>query len=135
MSLSLPQQELLAQFNSLKNWEERYRHILRLGKVATVMNEELKTDNALLNGCESKVWFYGDVVDNQLVLNIYSDAKIVRGLITIINQSFEGLTLVECAKFDCVNFLEELGLMPHLSPSRGNGLRAIIAEIKKLVAS
>lgn len=135
MSLSIAQQQLLEEFHALKNWEERYRHILRLGKTSTTINEALKTNDALLSGCESKVWFYGQVDNNQLTLAIYSDAKIVRGLIAIISDSFKGLSLTECQSFDCIKFLEELGLLSHLSPSRGNGIRAIITEIKKLAKS
>jgi len=134
MSLSISQQQLLETFSALKNWEVRYRHILRLGKTTTPMSDDLKVDDVLLGGCESNVWFYGEVIDNQIVLNIYSDAKIVRGLIAIITDSFKGLTPIECQSFDCIKFLEELGLMSHLSPSRGNGIRAIITEIKQLTS-
>ncbi|MGB0899919.1 MAG: SufE family protein, partial [Psychrobium sp.] len=83
-------------------------------------------------GCESNVWFYGEVVGDRLQLNIYSDAKIVRGLIAIICQAFDGLSLENITSFDCAQFLEELGLLSHLSPSRGNGIRAIIEQITKI---
>jgi len=132
MSFSSAQQQLIDQFNALNNWENRYRFILRLGKSLPDMDDTLKVDNVLLSGCESNVWFYGEFVNERLILNIYSDAKIVRGLISIISKSFQGLTSAQCQSFDCISFLEELGLLVHLSPSRGNGIRAIIAEIEKL---
>jgi len=132
MTLSISQQQLVEQFSQLKSWEDKYRFILRLGKSVPAMNDVLKVDDVLLNGCESNVWFYGEVVDNRLQLNIYSDAKIVRGLIAIICESFQGLALDEVVTFDCAQFLEELGLLSHLSPSRGNGIRAIIEQIAKV---
>jgi len=135
MSFSTAQQQLIEQFRALNHWENRYRLILRLGKSVPAMDDILKVDNVLLNGCESNVWFYGKIDNEQIVLNIYSDAKIVRGLISIIKESFQGLTLSQCESFDCLSFFEELGLLSHLSPSRGNGIRAIITEIKKLAAS
>lgn len=135
MSFSPAQQQLIQQFHALNNWENRYRLILRLGKAIPEMDDALKIDNVLLSGCESNVWFYAKVESEQLVLNIYSDAKIVRGLISLISESFRGLTLAQCHSFDCLSFFEELGLLSHLSPSRGNGIRAIITEIKKLAAS
>lgn len=135
MSLSNAQQQLIEQFSALKNWENRYRHILRIGKTVLPMNDALKIDDVLISGCESNVWFYGEINNGQLILNIYSDAKIVRGLISIIIESFKELTLAQCHSFDCLSFFEELGLLSHLSPSRGNGIRAILTEIKKLTAN
>jgi len=135
MAFSLSQQQLIETFSAFNNWEEQFRHILRLGKNTLPMDEVLRIDEVLLSGCESKVWFYGKIVDNQLVLNVYSDAKIVRGLITIISEAFNGLTPTQCQSFDCISFLEQLGLMSHLSPSRGNGIRAIITEVQKLAIS
>ncbi len=133
MQPSNSQQQLMAQFNAMRSWEDKYRHILRLGKSLPLMDESLKVDNALLSGCESKVWFYGNVNHQELSLNIYSDAKIVRGLIAIICNAFSGMTVVQTRSFDCIAFLEELGLLSHLSPSRGNGIRAIVNEINQLV--
>lgn len=133
MTLSDSQQQLMAQFSAMRGWEDKYRHILRLGKSLPVMDESLKVDDALLSGCESKVWFYGQVNNQQLSLNIYSDAKIVRGLVAIITESFSSMNCADVQEFDCLSFLEELGLMSHLSPSRGNGIRAIVNEIKSLV--
>lgn len=127
------QQQLITQFDAMRSWEDKYRHILRLGKSLTMMDESLKVDDVLLSGCESKVWFYGEVSNQQLSLNIYSDAKIVRGLVAIIVESFAGMTALDAKDFDCLLFLEELGLISHLSPSRGNGIRAIISEINNLV--
>lgn len=130
--MTMHQQQLMEQFSTLKGWEDKYRYILRLGKNLPIMDDTLKTDDALLNGCESNVWFYGKITNNSVQLNIYSDAKIVRGLVAIITQAFNGLSPAQLQTFDCLSFLEELGLMSHLSPSRGNGIRAIIERIKQI---
>jgi len=129
MSYSLHQQALIEQFNALKGWENRYRQILRLGKAHPPMPDELKIDSVLLAGCESSVWFYATAADNKLELNISSDAKIVKGLVAIICQAYHELSLKQAASFDCEEFFNQLGLLNHLSPSRGNGIRAIISAI------
>jgi len=132
MALSINQQHLREQFSAMKSWEDKYRFILRLGKTLPTMDSSLQTDDALLNGCESNVWFHASIDEDKLVLMVYSDAKIVRGLISIICESFKDLTLMQVKSFDCIEFLEELGLLSHLSPSRGNGIRAIVEQIKQL---
>lgn len=130
MNYSDHQQALLDQFSALKGWEDRYRQILRLGKIHPAMEDNLKIDEALLAGCESNVWFYARQDNGTLILNISSDAKIVKGLISIIITAYQGLSLDEMASFDCEQFFVELGLLNHLSPSRGNGIRAIISAIQ-----
>ncbi len=130
MNYSPHQQALIEQFSALRGWEDRYRQILRLGKVHPVMADELKVDEVLLAGCESKVWFYGEHYDGGLRLTISSDAKIVKGLISIIITAYQDLTLSQIKSFDCEQFFIELGLLNHLSPSRGNGIRAIISAIQ-----
>jgi len=134
MSYSLHQQALLDQFYDLRSWEDRYRHILRLGKAHPMMEEQLKRNEVLLAGCESNVWFYAESHGDGLTLNISSDAKIVKGLISIIVQAYQGLSLSEAASFDCEQLFNDLGLLNHLSPSRGNGIRAIISAIKEAAA-
>jgi len=132
MTLSVNQEQLVVKFSKLRSWEDKYRLILRLGKSLPHMDDALKLDNVLLNGCESNVWFYSVFIDDKLQLTVYSDAKIIRGLISIISEAFNGLTLQEIQLFDCLGFMEKLGLLSHLSPSRGNGIRAIISTIQDL---
>ena len=125
------QQALIEKFDNLRSWEDRYRTIMRLGKSLPGIDAVLKVDSALLSGCESQVWFYASVENQQLHLCIDSDAKIVKGLISLIIDAFEGLSLQDITAFDCQQFLLDLGLFNHLSPSRGNGIKAIIAAIKQ----
>jgi cysteine desulfuration protein SufE len=134
MILSQHQQQLTELFALHRNWEDRYRLIMRLGKTLPPLAPELKIDSALLSGCESKVWFYGEYqsVSQRLSLSIDSDAKIIKGLISIIVTAHQDLNQAQVRQFDCVNFLEQLGLLSHLSPSRGNGIKAIIEAIAKI---
>ena len=129
---TIAQQQLIAQFAALKSWEQRYRLIMQLGKMLPALSDEQKTEQALLAGCESNVWFYSQVDQKtkMLTLNIDSDARIVKGLIYLIVTAHQGLTAQDTLKFDCEEFLSSIGLFNHLSPSRGNGIKAIINAIQ-----
>ena len=130
------QQQLVDLFTQHQSWEDRYRTILRLGKAQPRLDSEKQLDDVLLAGCESKVWFYGqyDQSTGLIVLAIDSDSKKIRGLISIIINAHQSLNHQQVQAFDCVDFFERLGLLTHLSPSRGNGIRAIITAIKELPA-
>jgi len=134
MILSQHQQQLVELFANQRSWEDRYRMIMRLGKALPALDDEQKTDDRLLSGCESKVWFIGhyDQASMHLNLTIDSDAKIIKGLISIIISAHQELTFEQVQQFDCVEFIEQLGLLSHLSPSRGNGIKAIIEAIRLL---
>jgi len=135
MGYSLQQAALIEQFSAFKSWEDRYRHIFRLGKSLPSIDDVLKVDQVLLAGCESQVWFYATLDGDSLDLTIGSDAKIVKGLIAIIVSAYQGLSLKQIAQFDCEQFFVELRLLNHLSPSRGNGIRAIISAIQQAATS
>lgn len=132
MNVSHHQQQLIDLFNDHQGWEDRYRLIMRLGKAHPALTAAQKVDSVLLAGCESKVWFYGHYDrDSQLLqLTIDSDAKIIKGLISIIISAHRELNPNQISHFDCTEFFERLGLFSHLSPSRGNGIKAIINAIQ-----
>jgi cysteine desulfuration protein SufE len=134
MSISFHQQQLIDLFNNHQGWEDRYRLIMRLGKHHPALSNELRIDSVLLSGCESKVWFYGhyDPESQLLQLAIDSDAKIIKGLISIIIRAYQDLPPEQVSAFDCSDFFEQLGLFSHLSPSRANGIRAIIHAIQAI---
>jgi len=135
--ISSAQQQLIDLFASHNSWEDRYRLLMRLGKALPALPLAQKVDDVLLAGCESKVWFYGhyDQTSLNLVLTIDSDAKIIKGLISLIISAHHDLTFEQVQQFDCVEFIKKLGLLSHLSPSRGNGIKAIIHAIEQLPAS
>ena len=103
-----------------------------LGKQLPLFQAELKLDEALVSGCESQVWLYANWRDQQLWLALSSDSKIVRGLLAIVLAKFNGKTKDEISGVDVDEYFENLGLSQHLSPSRSNGLHAIVEKIKSL---
>ncbi|MHA2938602.1 cysteine desulfurase sulfur acceptor subunit CsdE [Vibrio sp. RC27] len=119
----------MSQFNS---WEDRYRQVIIWGKQLEPMPEDLKSETVLVSGCESQVWLCAEQVDGVILLSGDSDARIVKGLIAIVFAALNHKSAQEIEQFDIDNYFEQLGLISHLSPSRGNGLKAIVSHIKNL---
>ncbi|MGX9417074.1 cysteine desulfurase sulfur acceptor subunit CsdE [Vibrio sp. WJH972] len=119
----------MSQFNS---WEDRYRQVIIWGKQLEPMPEDLKSETVLVSGCESQVWLCVEQVDGVILLSGDSDARIVKGLIAIVFAALNHKSAQEIEQFDIDNYFEQLGLISHLSPSRGNGLKAIVSHIKNL---
>ncbi len=121
-----------SRLNGQPGWQERYRQIMLLGKELPVL--ELKDDNARLHGCESSVWLHYHYDDNTMRLFFIadSDARVIRGLIAIVLAVFSGKTPKEIQGENIEQWFRELDLFNHLSPSRGNGLKAIVKEIQAI---
>jgi len=121
----------------LDDWEERYRYIIDLGKQLPAMPEHLRTEERFVRGCQSQVWLVTDYDDDQdrLYLAVESDAVIVRGLAAIILAALNRKTPAEVARYDMDAFFQQLDLLRHLSPTRGNGLLAMVGRIKQEAAS
>ena len=117
----------------LKGWEEKYRQVVQWGKTLPEMPEELKSGQLTIPGCESQVWLLSEQKDEKWYFCADSDARIVRGLIAIVMAAFDGQTKEEIVTFNVEAYFSELGLIQHLSPSRGNGLKAIVNAIKERV--
>ncbi|GKW51383.1 SufE family protein [Pseudoalteromonas shioyasakiensis] len=115
-------------------WQQKYRQIMLLGKQLPVMPEVLKVDDALVKGCESKVWLYIDFdhTENSLVLAGDSDTRIVKGLLALILALYNGLTPEQATQINAYDEFERLGLISHLSPSRGNGIKAMVDKIQTM---
>ncbi|WP_339142641.1 SufE family protein [Pseudoalteromonas galatheae] len=113
-------------------WQAKYREIMLLGKQLPSLPDALKVDSALVSGCDSKVWLYLDLDENaqQLVLIADSDTRIVKGLLAIIIAAYASKTPEQASQFNAYELFESLGLIAHLSPSRGNGIRAIVEQIQ-----
>ena len=124
--------EVRSTFQFLDDWEDRYRFILDLGRSVPQLDEELKTDDRLVRGCQSLVWLVPrfDADRGCLHLKIDSDAHIVRGLIAIVLAAYDGNKPQDILDFDIETLFGELDLMRHLSPNRGNGLRAMVSRIR-----
>ena len=117
------------------SWQDKYRHLMLCGKQLPALPPALKVDSAKVTGCESNVWLYLELneSDNTLVVVADSDTRIVKGLVTIILQWFNGLTPIEAAQIDIESEFTQMGLIKHLSPSRGNGIRAIANQISQFI--
>lgn len=129
--------ELIDNFSLFDDWEDRYRYIIELGKALPPMDEALKTPDSKVEGCTSQVWFVASPDKNangDTVLRFIgdSDAHIVRGLIAILFAIHDGKTPGEIKTIDAEAHLQELGLDQHLSPSRTNGLYAMLGRIRDM---
>ncbi|WP_372762715.1 SufE family protein [Pseudoalteromonas sp.] len=115
-------------------WQQKYREIMLLGKTLPPLAEVLKIDSALVPGCESKVWLFVefDLSENTLVVVGDSDTRIVKGLLALILALYNGLTPEQVLTVNAYEEFEKLGLINHLSPSRGNGIKAMVDTIQTM---
>jgi cysteine desulfuration protein SufE len=116
------------------SWQQKYREIMLLGKTLPPLADILKTDDALVQGCESKVWMFVefDLTENALVVIGDSDTRIVKGLLALILALYNGLIPEEVLNINAYEEFEKLGLISHLSASRGNGVKAMVEKIQTL---
>lgn len=125
--------DLITLFSKTKGWDRRHREIMLLGKSLPRMDKALRGEETLISGCESQAWLSVD--KNSQGLNVFaadSDAKIIRGLLVIVLAAFNNKTAQQIHNVNINDYFDQLGLMQHLSPSRGNGLLAIVEKIKLL---
>ena len=126
--------EVRDAFQLFDDWEDRYRFIIDLGRSVPQLDPDLKTDDRLVRGCQSLVWLVPrfDADAGRLHLEIDSDAHIVRGLIAIVLAAYDGNAPKDILHFDVEALFSELDLLRHLSPTRGNGLRAMVSRIRSV---
>ena len=119
-------------FTLFDSWEDKYRFVIDLGRDLPQFADADKTDDKLVRGCQSQVWLSHEYNPdtNQLRLAIDSDAHIVRGLIAIVLAAYDSHTPEEVVSYDIEGLFDELALLTHLSPTRGNGLRSMVARIQ-----
>ena len=126
--------DLVSDFELIDDWEDRYRHVIELGRALPVMDDALKTSTTKVSGCASQVWIYSTVFEGpkgkQLHLQGDSDALIVKGLIAVVFMMFAPLTTAEILSYDALGQFEKLGLKEHLTPQRSNGVAAMIKRIR-----
>ena len=128
-------EELAETFDFLDDWEERYRHVIELGKAMPPLDDSFKVPALKVQGCASQVWLRPLIHDKVLDFQGDSDAMIVRGLIAILHQLYAGLTLPQVLSVDAPAELARLGLNDHLSSQRSNGLRAMVERIRQTAAA
>jgi len=117
------------------DWEERYRYIIDLGKQLPPMPDDMKTDDRLIRGCQSQVWIDFQLDRGRLHMAVDSDAFIVKGLLGIVLAAYNNRSPDEILEFDVEDYFQQLDLLSHLSPARGNGLRAMVARIREVAGA
>lgn len=131
-------EEIVETFEFLDDWEDRYRHVIELGKAMPVMDPALQTPATKVDGCASQVWIMpmpdGEGPDARFDFQGDSDALIVRGLIAVLHALYCGVTRGRIEGIDAQAELARLGLAEHLSAQRSNGVRAMIARIRESAA-
>ncbi len=130
MSIAQKQIELIEEFAMFPSWMEKYEYIIELGKDLQTLPEELKNEDHLIKGCQSRVWISASKnADGTLHFAADSDAIITKGMVSLIVRIFEGEKGQDIVDAP-MEFLKEIGLMENLSPTRSNGLAAMIKQIK-----
>lgn len=126
--------DIVVKMATFHGWEDRYRQVIQWGKKLPQMPEELKSEQVTVAGCESQVWLVAQQDGDVWHFCADSDARIVRGLIALVMAAFDGKTSQQIQAFDIDDYFEKIGLIAHLSPSRGNGLKAIVEQIMQLAS-
>jgi cysteine desulfuration protein SufE len=131
MSIQEKEQEIIDDFAIYEDWMEKYEYIIELGKDLPLIDPSKKTNDRLIEGCQSKVWVDATFENNKLHLTADSDAIITKGIIGLLIRVFDNETPEAIVKSD-LRFIQEIGLQEHLSPTRANGLASMVKKIKLL---
>ncbi|XOV66933.1 MAG: SufE family protein [Fluviicola sp.] len=129
MTLQEKEQEIIDEFAIYDDWMDKYEYIIELGKELPLIDEGLKTDNRLIEGCQSRVWLHTDFDGNNMQFSADSDAIITKGIIALLIRVFNNESPKSIAS-SSLRFIDEIGLHEHLSPTRSNGLASMIRTMK-----
>lgn len=127
-------EDIAETFDFLDDWEDRYRHVIELGRAMPPLDDSFKVPGYKVDGCASQVWLRPVLDNGRFDFQGDSDAMIVRGLIAVLHALYAGLPVAEVAQVDAPAELARLGLNDHLSSQRSNGLRAMVERIRKVAA-
>lgn len=123
------QEEIVDEFSMFDDWEERYQYVIDLGNSLPLIDEQYKTEENIIKGCQSKVWLHGEQKEDNIVFTADSDAILTKGIIAILIRVFSNQKAADILEAD-MSFIDEIGLKEHLSPTRANGLVSMIKQIK-----
>jgi cysteine desulfuration protein SufE len=129
MNITEKQQDIIDEFSMFDDWMEKYEYIIDLGKDLPVIDPSKKTDDRLIEGCQSRVWLDSSVVDGKMIFTADSDAIITKGIIGLLIRVLNNETPADVAKEE-LNFIKVIGLQEHLSPTRSNGLVSMVKRMK-----
>ncbi len=127
-------EDIAETFDFLEDWEDRYRHVIELGRAMPPLDAAFKVPATKVDGCASQVWIRPQIADGRFDFQGESDAMIVRGLIAVLHALYAGLPVADVAKVDAPAELARLGLHDHLSAQRSNGVRAMVERIRQVSA-
>ena len=129
MTINETQDAIIAEFSDLEDWMDRYQMLIDMGSEQPPLDEQYKTEQNLIDGCQSRVWLQADMVDGKLVFRAESDALIVKGIVSLLVRVLSGHTPQEILDAD-LYFIDQIGLREHLSPTRSNGLGAMLKQMR-----
>ena len=129
MTINELQDEIIEEFSEFTDWMDKYQMLIDLGHELDVLNEKYKTESNLIDGCQSRVWLQCDYIDGKLVFTADSDALIVKGIIALLIRVINNHTPQEILDAD-LYFIDKIGLKDHLSPTRSNGLLAMVKQVR-----
>lgn len=130
MSLAQTQQDLVEEFALFTDWQDRYEHLIELGKDLPLIAPENKVDANLVRGCQSRVWLHAELKNGVVHLTADSDAMITKGIVALLVRVYNDRTPQEILGAS-TDFIDRIGLREHLSPNRANGLSAMIDQMKR----
>ena len=129
MTINEIQDEIIAEFEDFDDWMDRYQMLIEQGSAMEPIDEKLKTNDNLIDGCQSRVWVAPEMKDGRMYIHAESDALIVKGIVALLVRVFNGQTPKDILEAD-LYFIPRIGLNDHLSPTRSNGLAAMIKQIR-----
>lgn len=129
MTIEEKQQEIIDDFTIYDDWMDKYEYIIELGKDLPLIDDVKKTDDRLIEGCQSRVWVDSEFKDGKLFFTADSDAIITKGIIALLIRVLDGESPENIARAD-LYFIREIGLQEHLSPTRANGLLSMVKQLK-----
>ena len=129
MSIKEIQDEIVDEFSMFDDWMQRYEYIIDLGKGLPLIDEHYKTEDNIITGCQSKVWVHAEMQQDKVVFTADSDAILTKGIIAILIRAFSNQKPAAILAAD-TEFIDEIGLKEHLSPTRANGLVSMIKKLK-----
>ena len=134
MTIEQKQQEIIDEFAIYDDWMEKYEYIIELGKELPLIDPEKKTEDRLIEGCQSRVWLDATIENDKIQLTADSDAIITKGIIGLLIRVLDNEKPEDIVKSD-LHFISDIGLQEHLSPTRANGLLSMVKKIKLLALS
>ena len=129
MTIQEKEQDIIDEFSIYEDWMDKYEYIIELGKDLPIIADELKTEDRLIKGCQSRVWLHADLENGKMKFSADSDAIITKGIIALLIRVLNNEKPEDIAKSE-LKFIKEIGLQEHLSPTRSNGLVSMVKKMK-----